>query len=126
MLLRKADLCMRFCVYLAWSTDQCLYVGMSTRGFVRVFTNRILVAHWKEIDCIHVEWCSSAGDAKSEESKAIRFLRPKYNKSQNGRRIHAPERVRDALELCNGDKLSAAKHLGISRATLYRRLSLEA
>ena len=33
-----------------------------------------------------------------------------------------PEIVADALEQCNGNKLQAAKHLGVGRATLYRFL----
>ena len=116
-LFRKRALQGGACIYLVWTRVDCLYVGMSRKGLFRPFSNCVLRHYWEEIDCIQVEWCESIEDAVREECRAIRDLRPRLNKTLN---VQCTSTESEFMPL--DDKIEAAKRLGISRATLYRRI----
>lgn len=98
------------------------------RGFTQGAINRLLEHRWpgnvRELEnAVRYAVIKSQGAPirsqhlppqiqRSRRQKPIRTRRGKLN----------PELVREALEITNGNKSEAAKHLGVSRATLYRFL----
>lgn len=127
-ILRKEDLNGKAAVYVAWGKrNECLYVGMTSQGFLRPLTNRTLRKVWDKIERIAIEWQSNSDVARMREAELIKTLCPLLNRALTKQAPSSTESdysalVAKALNEANGDKLIAAQALGISRATLYRRL----
>ena len=67
-------------VYIAWKGSQCLYVGMSSRGLARPFTNqRVLKSGATNLE---LRWCVDIEAARYLESKLIFDLNPPLNKAR--------------------------------------------
>jgi transcriptional regulator of acetoin/glycerol metabolism len=115
----------RYAVYIAWIGESCVYVGMTRQGFRRVFTNATLRKRWHELTRVEVEWQANSDQALAREAQLISELLPALNKSGRhaAKQADSRARVQRAIEQAHGDKQLAAHSLGISRATLYRRIA---
>jgi excinuclease UvrABC nuclease subunit len=71
-------------VYMAVSDDECLYIGMSTKGLGRVFGkgHHILSVIYNEITNLEVYETRTEHDARMLERKMIAEFKPKYNDRQ--------------------------------------------
>lgn len=89
-------------------------------------SNAVLRGVWELIERIVIEWCENSDIARSRERELIWELKPLLNRAmlrgpRAGEFISWPN-VQKALEDAGGDKALAARTLGMSRATFYRRL----
>jgi len=104
---------------------------MTGQGFLRPFSNPTLRAVWDKIERLAIEWCANSDVAKKRETELIARLDPLLNRNgklqtEDGKQFGDTVAYRTALAEANGDKGKTASILGMSRATLYRRLGRKA
>ena len=72
------------CVYLFLKGKEVLYVGASSRGFIRVFNKDHHARDARATaDTIRILWFATWSAALEEETRLIKKHRPALNKSQN-------------------------------------------
>jgi excinuclease UvrABC nuclease subunit len=79
----------KYVVYMANSKNECLYVGMSTKGLSRVFGkgHHVLASIYDDITSIQVYETRTEEDARELESTMIQEFKPKYNDRQCTRSV---------------------------------------
>jgi excinuclease UvrABC nuclease subunit len=78
---RKVPLFNKPIVYMAMSKDECLYIGMSTKGLGRVFSrdHHVLSKIYDQVVILHVYETIDDQAAHDLEAKMIQEFKPKYN-----------------------------------------------
>lgn len=104
----KVPLFDRPVVYMALSSDTCLYIGMSTKGMCRAFSrdHHVLKHIWGQITKLEVYELMDEVDARQLEDRMIKEFKPihnerkgfKYATNQYG--ITHITKVIDQIETC--------------------------